>query len=59
MREIKKQEKINSLITSIVKKGAEKDFMHILESINRGHGEGNLDLSHFTNHIDLLEGIKT
>jgi hypothetical protein len=47
------------LITSIVKKGAEQDFMHILESINRGRGEGNLDLSHFTNHIDLLEGIKT
>jgi hypothetical protein len=51
--------KNKSLITSIVKKGAEQDFMHILESINRGRGEGNLDLSHFTKRIDLLEGIKT
>ena len=47
------------LITSIVKENAEKDFMRILENINRGRGEGNLDLSHFTKHIDLLEGIKT
>jgi hypothetical protein len=47
------------LITSIVKKGAEQVFLNILESINRGRGEGSLDLSHFTNRIDLLEGIKT
>lgn len=47
------------LITSIIKKGAENDFMHILESINRGRGEGDLDLSHFTKRIDLLEDIKT
>jgi len=47
------------LITSIVKKGAEQEFLNILESIHRGRGEGNLDLSHFTNRIDLLEGIKT
>tara|TARA_B110000238_G_scaffold190393_1_gene223497 strand:+ start:76 stop:1488 length:1413 start_codon:yes stop_codon:yes gene_type:complete len=51
--------KNKSLITSIVKKGSEQDFMHILESINRGLGEGDLDLSHFTKRIDLLEGIKT
>ncbi|WP_027078041.1 KAP family P-loop NTPase fold protein [Maribacter antarcticus] len=47
------------LITSIVKKDAGQDFMHILESINRRRGEGDLDLSHFTKHIDLLEDIKT
>ena len=33
--------------------------MHILESINRGRGEGDLDLSHFTKRIDLLEDLKT
>jgi len=47
------------LVTSIIKKEAEIDFMHILDSINRGHGEGSLDLSHFTKRIDLLEDIKT
>jgi hypothetical protein len=47
------------LITSIVKKNGEQEFMNILESINRGRGEGDLDLSHFTKRLDLLEDIKT
>ena len=47
------------LITSIIKKGGEQEFMSILESINRGRGEGNLDLSHFTKRLDLLENINT
>lgn len=48
-----------SLIGSVIKKNAEKDVMNILESINRGHREGDLDLSHYVNRIDLLEEMKT
>ncbi|PKA99228.1 KAP-like P-loop domain-containing protein [Flavobacteriaceae bacterium MAR_2009_75] len=51
--------KNKSLITSIIKTDAEYDFMHILESINSGHGKADLDLSHFTKKIDLLEDMKT
>ncbi|WP_144893158.1 KAP family P-loop NTPase fold protein [Flavobacterium tiangeerense] len=47
-----------ALISSILKENSESDVMHILESINRGHREGDLDLSHFTNRIDLLENIQ-
>ncbi|APQ18923.1 KAP family P-loop NTPase fold protein [Maribacter hydrothermalis] len=47
------------LINSIIKKDAEYDFMHILESINRGDRKADLDLSHFTKRIDLLEDLKT
>ena len=46
------------LITSIVKKDGEQEFLNILYSINNGRG-GILDLSHFTNKLDLLENIKT
>ena len=48
-----------SLISSIIKENSEIDVMYILESINRGRGIGNLDLSHFIKHIELLEGLKT
>ena len=48
-----------ALISSVLKENSETDVMHILESINRGHREASLDLSHFTNRIDLLEDIKT
>lgn len=47
------------LITSIINKEAENNFLNILEYINLGRKEGNLDLLHFTNRIDLLEDIKT
>jgi hypothetical protein len=47
------------LINSIVNKGDKREFLHILESIYRGRGIGDLDLSHFINRIDLLEDIKT
>lgn len=47
------------LITSIINKGAERKTMHIIESINRGRREGDLDLSHYTNRIDLLEDMET
>ncbi|MFT6689476.1 MAG: hypothetical protein ACJAX7_002511 [Saprospiraceae bacterium] len=46
------------LISSIVKENTENDVMHILESINRGRSSGDLDLSHFTKRIDLLEDLK-
>lgn len=48
-----------SLISSIIKENAENDILQILEGINRGHGGRNLDLSHFTKRIDLLEDLKT
>lgn len=48
-----------ALIGSVIKKNAEKDVMNILESINRGHREGDLDLSHYTKRIDLLEEMRT
>ena len=48
-----------ALISSIIKEDSENDVMHILESINRGRGIGDLDLSHFINRIDLLEDLKT
>ena len=48
-----------ALISSVLRENSENDVMHILESINRGHREASLDLSHFTNRIDLLEDIKT
>lgn len=50
--------KNKSLISSIVKENSETDFMNILESINRGRGEGNLDISHLINRIELLENLK-
>ncbi|WP_024480414.1 KAP family P-loop NTPase fold protein [Cellulophaga baltica] len=48
-----------ALISSIIKENSENDVMHILESINRGRGIGDLDLSHFVKRIDLLEDLKT
>ena len=48
-----------ALISSVIKKDSENDVMHILESINRGHREGDLDLMHYTKRIDLLEDMKT
>ncbi|MNQ38500.1 KAP family P-loop domain protein [compost metagenome] len=48
-----------ALISSVLKENSETDVMHILESINQGHREGDLNLSHFTNRIDLLEDIKS
>lgn len=51
--------KNKSLIESIIKTDAEYDFMAILEHINRGHRKADLDLSHFTKKIDLLEDLKT
>lgn len=48
-----------ALISSIIKENSENDVMHILESINRGRGIGDLDLSHFINRIELLEDLKT
>jgi hypothetical protein len=48
-----------ALISSIIKENSENDVMHILESINRGRGIGDLDLSHFIKRIDLLEDLKT
>ncbi len=47
-----------ALISSVIKKDSENDVMHILESINRGHREGDLDLMHYTKRIDLLEDMK-
>ena len=47
-----------ALISSVFKENSEPDVMLILESINRRHSEGDLDLSHFTNRIDLLENIQ-
>ncbi|QCX37337.1 hypothetical protein FF125_02370 [Aureibaculum algae] len=51
--------KNKALINSIIKKDAEYDFMHILESIISRHGIVGLGLSHFTKRIDLLEDLKT
>jgi hypothetical protein len=48
-----------ALISSVIKENAEIDVMHILESIKQGHRTGDLDLSHFTKRIDLLEDMKT
>lgn len=48
-----------ALISSIIKEDSEKDVMVILESINRGHREGDLDLTHYTKRIDLLEDMKS
>lgn len=48
-----------ALISSIIKENSENDVMHILESIDRGRGIGDLDLSHFIKRIDLLEDLKT
>ena len=48
-----------AFISSVLKENSETDVMQILESINRGNREGDLDLSHFTNRIDLLEDIQT
>lgn len=48
-----------ALIGSIIKDNAEVEVMHILESINRGHREGDLNLLHYTKRIDLLENITT
>lgn len=47
-----------SLHSSIIKKNSEQEVMDILTSINRGRGEGNLDLSHLINRIELLENLK-
>jgi len=47
------------LINSIINKDADKEIMYILESINRSGNEGRLELSHYTNRIDLLEDLKT
>jgi hypothetical protein len=47
------------LITSIINPKAERETMNIIESINKSHREGNLDLSYYTNRIDLLENMKT
>jgi hypothetical protein len=51
--------KNKALIGSMIKENAEEEVMSILESINRGHREGDLDLLHYTKRIDLLENIKT
>ncbi len=51
--------KNKALISSVIKENSENDVMHILESLNRGRGIGDLDLSHFTKRIDLLEDLKT
>jgi hypothetical protein len=51
--------KNKALIGSIIKENAEEEVMSILEGINRGHREGDLDLLHYTKRIDLLENIKT
>ncbi|MBC6998936.1 P-loop NTPase fold protein [Cytophaga sp. FL35] len=48
-----------SLIDSIFKEDSKNDFMHILGSINRGRGIGDLELSHFINRIELLEDLRT
>ncbi len=56
---IKETGENKSLIGSVIKENAEKDVMNILESINRGHREGDLDLSHCVNRIDLLEDMKS
>lgn len=48
-----------ALIGSVIKENAENDVMHILESIHRGHNEGDLNLSHYVKRIDLLEDMKT
>lgn len=47
-----------ALISSVLKENSEDDVMRILDSINRSHREGDLDLSHFTNRIDLLENLQ-
>jgi len=46
------------LINSIINKESNSDFLHILENINRGRKEGNLDLDYFITRIELLEDIK-
>lgn len=48
-----------ALISSIIKENSENEVMYILESLNRGNRIGDLDLSHFTKRIDLLEDLKT
>ncbi|MEZ4803066.1 MAG: P-loop NTPase fold protein [Gelidibacter sp.] len=47
------------LIDSIINKNKNSDFLYILENINRGRREGNLDLGYFVKRIDLLENLKT
>lgn len=49
--------KNKSLHSSIVKKNSEQEVMDILTSINKGRGEGNIDLSHLINRIELLENL--
>lgn len=48
-----------ALISSILKKDSEADVMNVLESINRGHGAREINLTHITNRIDLLENISS
>ncbi|GGD33250.1 KAP family P-loop NTPase fold protein [Flavobacterium orientale] len=48
-----------ALISSLIKENSEDHVLHFLMKINRGYGEGDLNLSHFTNRIDLLEDMKT
>ncbi|NKI28186.1 hypothetical protein HCG49_16650 [Arenibacter sp. 6A1] len=47
------------LISSIINKEADNETMNIIEGIKHSRREGDLDLSHFTNKIDLLEDLKT
>ncbi|WP_026810522.1 KAP family P-loop NTPase fold protein [Arenibacter latericius] len=47
------------LISSIINKEAYNETMNIIKGIQQSRREGDLDLSHFTNKIDLLEDLKT
>jgi hypothetical protein len=51
--------KNKALIGSIIKENAETEVMYILDSINKGRREGDLDLSHYTKRIDLLENMSS
>lgn len=47
------------LIDSIINKEKNSSFLNILENIDRGRSEGDLDLGYFLNRIELLENLKT
>lgn len=46
------------LIDSIINKEKNSSFLNILENINRGRNEGDLDLGYFLNRLELLENLK-
>ncbi|KIQ22193.1 hypothetical protein RT99_08325 [Flavobacterium sp. MEB061] len=45
------------LVHSIINKSADDEFLSVFENIDNSRNSGNLDISHFTNRIDLTESI--